>query len=106
MSDRPAFTDRLFAAMDDLAAYTKGEGQLRVTSVGVPDLPEFEAADVAEVRARLGMSLPRFASYLGVTTATLERWESGEAKPPRIARRLLQIIEHPQELESLTQKAA
>lgn len=47
--------DRLFAAMEDLAAYTRGELDLKVTYVPAIELPRYEAEELTEMRMRLGM---------------------------------------------------
>ena len=41
---------------------------------------------VRTVRARLGLTQEQFASRLGVTFASVNRWESGRVTPSRLAR--------------------
>ncbi|CAN5559777.1 hypothetical protein BH11ARM2_BH11ARM2_24940 [soil metagenome] len=100
------FADRLFAALEDGFAYARGELDLKVTYVAVPELPRYGAKELTEVRTRLGMSPYGFADLLGVSAATLQRWENGESKPPRTVRRLLQMLDHPQELIAITERRA
>jgi len=46
---------------------------------------------VAEVRAKTGLSQPRFAALLGVSVRTLQDWEQGRRAPSGAARTLLLI---------------
>jgi putative transcriptional regulator len=49
---------------------------------------------IVEARIRAGLSRRRFATVLGVSPATLARWESGQRKPTGAARSLLKIAKH------------
>jgi len=42
---------------------------------------------VRELRQRLGLTQEQFAAKLGVTFATVNRWENRRAKPSRIGNR-------------------
>jgi len=44
---------------------------------------------VREVRQRLGLTQEQFASRMGVTFPTINRWERQKAKPSPMARRRL-----------------
>lgn len=50
--------------------------------------------DVAALRARFGLSQPRFAALLGISTGTLQNWEQGRREPDGPARVLLQVAAH------------
>ena len=45
---------------------------------------------VRELRQRLGLTQEQFAAKLGVTFATVNRWENRRAKPSRIATKLIE----------------
>ncbi len=47
--------------------------------------------DVAETRAKTGLSQARFAALLGVSVRTLQDWEQGRRAPSGAARTLLMI---------------
>jgi putative transcriptional regulator len=47
--------------------------------------------DVAQTRAKTGLSQARFAQLLGVSVRTLQDWEQGRRAPSGAARTLLQI---------------
>lgn len=48
-------------------------------------------SEVAEARAKSGMSQTRFAQVLGVSARTLQEWEQGRRQPSGAARSLLTI---------------
>jgi len=57
------------------------------------------------MRHKFEMSLSVFAEVLGVSTKTVEAWESGFRKPSGAYARLLQIITHdPEALKYLVKK--
>lgn len=41
------------------------------------------------IRKQLGLTQEDFASTLGVTVSTINRWEQGHARPSKLARRTL-----------------
>lgn len=45
---------------------------------------------VRSLRERLGLTQERFAVKLGVTFASVNRWENGRAKPSRLAMRQIE----------------
>ena len=47
--------------------------------------------DVADIRAKTGLSQGRFAELLGVSTRTLQDWEQGRRAPSGAARTLLLV---------------
>lgn len=40
---------------------------------------------IRDIRQQLGLSQEDFASVIGVTFSTVNRWENGHAKPSRLA---------------------
>ena len=53
---------------------------------------EFTPLDVKNVRAKVGMSQPEFASAFGISVSTLRHWERGDRKPHGPALVLLNIV--------------
>jgi len=54
-------------------------------------------SQVAQARAKSGLSQSQFARVLGVSTRTLQDWEQGRRKPSGAARALLTIAaRHPE----------
>jgi ribosome-binding protein aMBF1 (putative translation factor) len=54
----------------------------------VPDYPSL----VKEVRRQLAISQEDLARELGVSYATVNRWENGQAKPSKLARTQLEAF--------------
>jgi putative transcriptional regulator len=50
---------------------------------------QLRATDIRLIRERLGKTQEQFAAYLGVTVATVSRWETGDYKPSPMALALL-----------------
>ena len=56
------------------------------------DLPA--AADVALIRAGLGLSQAKFAALLGISVRTLQGWEAKTREPEGAAQMLLLVAKH------------
>lgn len=103
--ERPRLFERLKQGLEAGIAHERGERTLRVTEVVVPDPPkDFTPEDVRRIRARLNMSQPGFARLLQVSSKTVQSWEQGTRHPRQSSARLLQFIEHPELLTTLSQK--
>jgi len=46
-------------------------------------------ASIRDLRRNLRMTQEEFAHTLGITVATVNRWENGHAKPSKLARRAI-----------------
>lgn len=51
------------------------------------------AALVKILRQRLGLTQEQFAHHLGVTFASVNRWENGQVKPSPLARQKLEALD-------------
>ena len=73
--------------LKEAKAFSKGQGaSARVHEIAVPDI------DVAEVRAKTGLSQAEFARSIGVAKGTLLNWEHGRRQPNGPAQVLLALI--------------
>lgn len=73
--------------LEEAKAFSKGQGDnARVHEVAVPEI------DVAEVRAKTGLSQADFARSIGVAKGTLLNWEHGRRSPTGPAQVLLALI--------------
>jgi putative transcriptional regulator len=73
--------------LEEALAFARGrETGARVHQVEVP------AVDVAEIRARTGLSQSAFARSIGVAKGTLVNWEHGRRRPTGPAQVLLAMI--------------
>ncbi|HEB68189.1 MAG TPA: helix-turn-helix domain-containing protein [Desulfobulbus sp.] len=55
---------------------------------------EFTPVDVKEIRSKIGMSQPEFASAFGISLGTLRHWERGDRKPRGPALVLLNVVKN------------
>jgi len=52
------------------------------------------ARHIKELRFRLGMTQEQFAMELGVTVASVYRWETGKATPSPLALKVMDSLTH------------
>lgn len=68
--------------------------ETHITTHKVPlDAPYYNAQEIKQIRAKLDTTQRVFANYLGVSSRTVESWESGKSRPSRSASRLIQLID-------------
>jgi putative transcriptional regulator len=84
--------ERLKKGLQDSAAYSRGQLNLRTTALPLPPRPA-SARQVAALRRRLGMSQSLFAATLNVSPKLVQSWEQGLRTPQRGDLRLIQIIQ-------------
>lgn len=73
--------------LKEAKAFSTGQGaEAGVHEIAVPDI------DVAEVRAKTGLSQAEFARSIGVAKGTLLNWEHGRRTPNGPAQVLLALI--------------
>jgi putative transcriptional regulator len=81
------FYDDLVEGLNEAIAFANGEDTgARVHSIAVPVI------DVAEIRAKTGLSQSQFAKSIGVAKGTLLNWEHGRRHPTGPAQVLLAMI--------------
>ncbi len=98
MTDRNMF-EELMQGIDDLQASREGKITLRNTSIEEKPRLTMKAAEIVELRERLNVSRPLFASMLRTSPRTLERWEQDKGKPDQGSATLLKLVEaHPEVL--------
>jgi putative transcriptional regulator len=76
----------IIRGLEEVKAWKRGESKLRTTAVELP-----RAADVPAIRGQLGLSQEQFATFMGVSVATLRNWEQGRREPHGPARALLLV---------------
>jgi putative transcriptional regulator len=99
MKKRLPFAESIKQGVREGIRHNRGELQLRVTQVDIPEPPpQYGADDVLRIRRELHMSQASFAALLNVSIKTIQSWEQSERKPSQAAARLLQTIEQPEML--------
>ena len=99
--------NEIIDGLNEIISIEKGRKAARLNKDSVSILPmdEFKPDDIKMMRHKFEMSLSVFAEVLGVSTKTVEAWESGFRKPSGAYARLLQIITHdPGALKYLVKK--
>lgn len=51
-----------------------------------------DGADIKKLRKQLALTQEEFAHEIGVTFATVNRWENGKSKPSRLATKILAVL--------------
>ncbi len=75
------------------AAGVVDENAMREYDAGCFKPPSFTARDVQRIRRKERISQEVLARYMGITKATVARWESAHTKPSPMAQRLLKVID-------------
>ena len=92
------FFEELKQSLEEAVAFKKGDrSRCRVSVTEVP-IPEYQAGDVAHIRAVLNLSQRGLAVALGVSVRTVEAWEAGKNPPSGPASHLLYLLEQEPDL--------
>src|SRR5687768_16585143 len=76
----------IIEGLEEIKAWRKGEAKLKTFTLDLP-----RAADVSGIRKGLGLSQEQFATFMGVSPATLRNWEQKRREPQGAARSLLLV---------------
>lgn len=82
------FFSGIMAGLEEALAYEKGNAKA-ATIVRKSSLPD---VDPHEIRRAMDMTQKEFARILGVSTRTVEAWESGRSDPSPTAKNLMFLI--------------
>ncbi len=94
------FFSGIMSGLEEALAYEKGTAKA-ATIVRKRSLPE---VDPCAIRKAMKMTQKDFAGILGVSTRTVEAWESGRSTPTPTARNLMFLIHRNPELVSQLQR--
>lgn len=61
--------------------------------MAIASVPDFEPADIKQIRIDAHMTQTIFAACIGVSKKTIEAWEGGRSKPDGAARRTLGLMQ-------------
>ena len=76
-----------------IGAFNSGK-KLTFDSVVLPEAPkEMKAKDIIKLRKKLNASQRVFASFLNVSTKTVQAWEHQQNQPSGASLRLLQLLQ-------------
>lgn len=86
--------ESIMAGLTEAVEDAKGkEKKLRRRMVTIVPVKEYSAVEVQNIRKSTGLSQKLFASYIGVSTKTVEAWEAGTNHPSGAASRILNMME-------------
>jgi putative transcriptional regulator len=83
--------ERLKRGMEESIAHSRGELNLKTTTLPLPP-PPASSAKVTALRKKLKMSQSVFAASLNVSTKLVQSWEQGVRKPDRGELRLIELL--------------
>ena len=84
--------------MMGLTEAVKERERLPRHTVSIEPVKRYNAEEVRDIRRRTGFSQKMFAGYMGVSTKTVEAWETGTNRPSGTASRILNMLEMDTEL--------
>lgn len=85
--------DILSGALEEAIADTKEKKLPRHTgSITIEPLGSYSSQEIRQIRQELGYTQALFAEYFGVSSKTVEAWESGRNRPSGPSRRLLGLL--------------
>lgn len=86
--------ESLKTGLEQAISYEKGEKSAgRSQMVSVTPFPKYKKEDVKSIRKKLGLTQHVFASVMGVSSKTVEAWESGQNAPSGSSSRMLQLLD-------------
>lgn len=80
--------EEILQGLKEIKRWRQGKVKLKTTEIEMPS-----AKDVPVIRNRLGLSQQAFATFMGVSVATLRNWEQGRREPHGSAKSLLLIAD-------------
>lgn len=90
---RMSLFDELTQGLAEAIDYDKEDiSNVRLKNVYIEKVPTFNKSEVKRIRTNIGMTQKNFALIVGVSSKTVEAWESGKNIPSGSASRVLEII--------------
>jgi putative transcriptional regulator len=85
--------DSIKKGLQEAIDYESGQlVTVKKQKVTVSPLPRYNAIDIKRIRTSLMLSQHMFSNVLGVSTKTIEAWESGRNVPQGPALRMLELM--------------
>ncbi len=93
MAENKAF-ESIMKGLTESLEYAKGDtSKARRMNLTVAELPQYHDKEIKQIREDLNLTQKNFAVVLGVSTKTVEAWESGRNIPQGTAQRFLQLLQ-------------
>ncbi len=91
MSD---FFNDLMVGLNEAVAIERGELKGKKTVYEIQPVKNYTNSEIKQIRNSVGMTQVLFADYMGVSSKTVEAWESGKNHPTGTACRLISMLEN------------
>ena len=91
MSD---FFNDLMVGLNEAVVIEHGELKGKKTVYEIQPLKNYTNSEIKQIRNSVGMTQVLFADYMGVSSKTVEAWESGKNHPTGTACRLISMLEN------------
>lgn len=91
MSD---FFNALMVGLNEAVAIERGELKGKKTVYEIQPVKNYTNSEIKQIRNSVGMTQVLFADYMGVSSKTVEAWESGKNHPTGTACRLISMLEN------------
>jgi putative transcriptional regulator len=89
----------IIEGLQELLDYSEGKIDLRTSRLSVAPVCEtISVEEIKDTREKLGMSQGVFAIVMGVSTKTVQSWETGRYMPDGAARRLITLLQSDPEI--------
>lgn len=85
--------ESIMTGLNEAVEYEKGKLPAQKTTLTIEPLPDISAEEIKAIRKRLGFTQAMFAAVIGVSTKTVEAWETGTNRPIGPARRMISLIQ-------------
>ena len=79
--------------LQEAIEFEKGKGKAKSVTYIITPVTDYDHKEIRGIRRKAGMTQAVFASYMGVSTKTVEAWERGKTHPTGPACRLLNILD-------------
>ena len=86
-----SFFEDIKTGLAQAIEYEQGKLEARTTTMEIAPLSTFEPCEIKSIRQSTGLTQKKFACFIGVSTKTVEAWESGRNHPDGAACRLLAL---------------
>jgi len=83
--------DKIKMGLEEAIAYERGTLEAHTKKMTVQPICHFDASEIRDIRISAGMTQAVFAEFMGVSSKTVEAWESGRNHPIGSACRLLSL---------------
>lgn len=86
--------DSIIKGLNEAIAYEKGQLKgVKRHVVKIAPIPNYKAGEIKRIRLKLNLSQVAFAKIIGVSSKTVEAWESGRNIPQGPSQRMLELLD-------------